>query len=83
MEYRFEDVFVRVVRHAVLERDVHRVVRSFFLPHVGDVARAGEVVPVLVEGHRHYAVRQVERFFHAVAVMNVDVHVHYARKHSA
>ena len=49
----------------------------------GDVAGAGEEVAELVEGDRHDAVGRVERFFHAVAVMDVDVDVQHAREFPA
>ena len=42
------------------------------------VARAGEVFAELVEGDGHHAVRRVEGFLDAVAVVDVDVDVQHA-----
>ena len=81
-EYGLEDVLVRLVGHPVLQRDVHRVVLPQLQSDVGDVAGAREVVSVLVEGDGHHAVGEVEGLLHAVAVVDVDVDVHDARKHS-
>ena len=48
-----------------------------------NVAGAGEEVAEFVEGDGHDAVGRVEGFFHAVAVMDVDVDVQHAREFSA
>lgn len=42
------------------------------------VAGAGKVLPVLVKGHGHDAVRGVEGLLHSVAVMDVNVDVEHA-----
>jgi hypothetical protein len=43
-----------------------------------DVPRSREVISKLVETRRHHPVRRVERFFHPVPVMNVDIDVEHS-----
>ena len=74
-----EDALVRVVRDAVLKRDVHRVALALSVPPIILGTRARKVLPELVEGARHDAVRGVERLLDAVAVVAVDVDVEDAR----
>jgi hypothetical protein len=40
-----------------------------------DVSRPRKVIPKLMETARHDPIRRIERLFHAVAVMDVDVDV--------
>lgn len=74
---RLENVLVGLVIHSVLQRDIYRVVLSLAQTHVRHVPRAWEVVPILVEGNRHHAVRQVKCLFHAVSVVDINVDVHH------
>ena len=74
-----EQLAVRRVIHAVRQRHVQAVVAPVGGAHVLQVARAREKVAVLVERHRHHAVREPERLLHAVAVVDVDVDVQHAR----
>ena len=79
---RLEDkLAVAVVVHAVLEREVDRVVAALARAEVEVVAGAGKVLAVLVEGRRHHAVGRVEGLLHAVAVVDVNVDVEHARVH--
>lgn len=80
--YRLEDVFVGLVVHSVLQRDIHCVILSFAQTHVRHVPRSGEIVPVFVEGDSHHTVRQVKGFFDTVSVVDVDVDVHHTRIYS-
>ena len=40
-----------------------------------EIAGAGEVLAVLVEGDGHHSVRRVEGLLHPITVVDVDVHV--------
>ncbi len=43
-----------------------------------NVASSWEVLPELVEGRGHNAVRGVKRFFNTIAVVNVDINIQNA-----
>ena len=49
------------------------MVHAIVLSDVVQVASAREVVPKLVEGTGHHAIREVERLLHSVAVVDIDV----------
>ena len=76
--HRPKDGTEALVVHAVVQREVDRVVLTLVRANVLDVARAGEVLSKLVEGCGHDAVRRVECLFHAVSVVDVDVDVQHA-----
>ena len=57
--------------------EVYTVVLALFRSQIRDGPRAREEVAVLVERTGHDAVRAVERLFHAVAVVDVDIYVQY------
>ena len=78
----FQPYAKTIIRHAIFQGDVHRVVLALIHTNVRDIARSGEVVAVFVERNGHYAICEVEGFFDAVAVVDVDVDVHHARIHS-
>ena len=72
-------LLVAHVVHALLERDVDRVVAAGLRPDLVHVARPREEVAVAVQGDGHDAVGEVEGLLHAVAVVDVDVDVQDAR----
>ena len=82
MSHGLEDVAVGIIRHAIFQGDVHRVVLALIHTNVRDIARSGEVVAVFVERNGHHAICEVEGLFDAVAVVDINVDVHYAGMHS-
>ena len=69
--------FVARVIYPVPEREVKAVVLPASGPDIPEVPRPGEVLPVLVEGHRHDPVRGVEGLLYSVPVVDVYVYVEY------
>lgn len=68
------------VGDTLLERHINRVVSTVVGAYLVHVTGAREErVAVLVERHCHDAVGQIERFLHAVAVVDVDVDVEHSR----
>ena len=47
------------------------------MANITQVSRAGKELAVLVERDRHDAISREKGFFHSVAVMNVNVDIHY------
>mmetsp|Transcript_20578 Transcript_20578/g.48498 ORF Transcript_20578/g.48498 Transcript_20578/m.48498 type:complete len:426 (-) Transcript_20578:122-1399(-) len=70
-----EDALVGLVVHPVVQREVDGVVLPVRVTDVVDVPGAREVLPELVKGARHDAVRRVEGLLDAVSVVDVDVDV--------
>mmetsp|Transcript_66693 Transcript_66693/g.106008 ORF Transcript_66693/g.106008 Transcript_66693/m.106008 type:complete len:249 (-) Transcript_66693:542-1288(-) len=80
VEYRIDDGFVNaeiaIVVDAVIEGEVDGVVLARRNSNVFVKASAGkEAVAVFMQRQRQYAVRVVEGFLDAVAVMHVDINV--------
>ena len=74
-DYGFEDAFVGGVVDAVAKGKVDGVILSSAYADVAQFTCAREVLTIFVEGDGHNAVRGIEGFFYAVAVVDVDVDV--------
>ncbi len=70
-----EDVLVGPVVDAVAQGEVDGVVFAVADADVAQLARAGEVLAVFMEGAGHDPVGGIEGFLDAVAVVDVDVDV--------
>ena len=81
VHHTLEEVGVRIIIHSVSERHVHCIALRGVLADIPHTSGSGEIITVFVEGHGHYAVCEVEGFFYAIAVVNVNVNVHYTRKY--
>lgn len=72
---RLKDAFVGSVVYAVAKREVDGIVFSLADADIAELTGAGKVLAIFVEGDGHDTVSGIERFFDAVAVVNVDVDV--------
>lgn len=77
--HRLKHAPVVLVRDAIPQRHVDRVVPALAVSDILEVARSREELAVLVERGGHDAVGGVERFFDSVAMVDVDVDVEDAR----
>eukprot|EP00359_Climacostomum_virens_P001020 CAMPEP_0204898078 /NCGR_PEP_ID=MMETSP1397-20131031/1084_1 /ASSEMBLY_ACC=CAM_ASM_000891 /TAXON_ID=49980 /ORGANISM="Climacostomum Climacostomum virens, Strain Stock W-24" /LENGTH=123 /DNA_ID=CAMNT_0052065881 /DNA_START=398 /DNA_END=769 /DNA_ORIENTATION=+ len=75
IEDRLIDIFEALIIHSLEEREVDAVAVAFAVAGVSEVACVREVVAKLVEATEHYPIGRVEGFFHAIAVVDVDVNV--------
>lgn len=80
--HRLEDGDEIGVVDARAQGEVQRVALALAVADIRNIARAREEITELVEGHRHHAIRRVERLLHAVAVVNINVDVQHARIYS-
>ena len=79
---RLEDRLVRRVVHPCVEGKVEGIAGAALASGVVEVTGAGEEGGAgLMEGEGEDAVGQVEGLLHAVAVVDVNVHVQHARVH--
>lgn len=69
---------VALVIDTIAERDVDSVVLTSTNADVAELAGAGEVLAIFVEGAGHDAIGGVEGFLDAVAVMHINVDIEHA-----
>ena len=77
-----EDILVAFVVDSVSEGEIDGVVFALSGSDVSEVSGAGEIFSIFVEGNSHDAVRRVESFFDAVAVVNVDIDIQDPMKYN-
>ena len=73
--HRDKDPLVAGVVDTVTQREVEAVVLATPCSYVPEVARAGEVLSVLVEADSHDSVSGVEGLLHPVTVVDVNIYV--------
>mmetsp|Transcript_26101 Transcript_26101/g.51223 ORF Transcript_26101/g.51223 Transcript_26101/m.51223 type:complete len:312 (-) Transcript_26101:411-1346(-) len=76
-DYRFEETQKRGVVHAVIQRQIQRVVLSNPVPHIRKVPCPRKEVPEFVQRESQYPVCTVEGLLHPVTMVDVDVDVHH------
>ncbi len=79
VNYSLEQLGKREAIDAFQQRHIQRIVRPLPVPCVTQCPCSREEVPVvLVEAHCHHSVCAVERLFHSIAMMDVDVDVEHS-----
>lgn len=77
---RFKQRHKFIVSDARFQRYIQRIMFPVVFANFVQPARPREeILAVLVERHRHAAVRQVESLLYSVAVVDVDIEVQHSR----
>lgn len=78
LDHRLKNALVRDIVDTIPEGEVDRIIFALANTDVAELASAGEVLAVLVEGNGHDAICGVKRFFDTITMVNINVDV----KHS-
>ena len=79
LNHRTEYRGKRISINSITKRHVDGVGLAFFHAHISHITGAGEKVTKLVERTRHHPVRRIERLFHTISVMHVNVNIQNTR----
>jgi small-conductance mechanosensitive channel len=78
LDDRLEDVFVRLVIDTVSKWEVDGVVFAWANSDVTEFPGPREVLAIFVERNGHHTVGGIERFFHTITVMNVNIDIEHS-----
>lgn len=66
---------IALIVNPIIQRNIKRVVFSFWMPNITYIPSAGKIISKFMERNGHDSISGVKCFFHTVTVMNVDIHI--------